>query len=131
MELFTRLFDNGIMCFWEKSNETKEYKIKVSIISNDKDYMILQDTIINDKCYYSLSNLGSGEYKIEVQSVSNEGDILDKEVKKINLVSNSQNLNNMSCVLQTVFEKLEDINLNIGDIKELILQEIFNRRGKI
>ena len=108
MELYRRIIDEGIFVFWEAE---KNYNYELSIYINNVDQKI---RLVNLKIeqginYYSLKNIGSGNYEIEL-NVYDGNKLIETVTKEVTLVSNNQRATEL-------LEKLDDISEKLDDVK--------------
>ena len=130
MELFTRLISEGVFVFWDNPNKYDKFKLKLSIISKEKKYELFDITIPENYYCHSITNIGSGDYEIEIIAYS--GDTLKETVtKKITVLSNTQQLSEIKDKIDSVISSVDSVDTsvsNIGYISEIdsMLSNIFS-----
>ena len=127
MQLYTRLINEGIFIFWNDENGD-EYNLRISIFNGTNKIKILDTKISRGQYFYTLKNIGSGEYEIELNSYKSEK-LIQTEVKKVKLASSSEETVRILDKLTEVCDKLDNISSTIDD--ELsglsILSSIYDR----
>ena len=108
MELFTRLIEEGIFLFWSDEENHDSYKISFSINNMDKMINILTVDVEKNQHYYSLKNVGSGEYEISLSGIKNGGRA-NTLTRKVKLSSSSQRSYETMERLDAIKDKLEEL----------------------
>ena len=115
MQLYTRLINEGIFIFWNDEN-VHDYNLKISIFNGDKKIKILDTIVSKDQCFYTLKNIGSGEYEIELNSFKDDM-LIQTEVKKVKLVSSSEGIVNLLDKLAEIDDKIFSMSLTLTEVK--------------
>ena len=109
MELFTRLIEEGIFIFWSDEENHDSYRLSFSINNMDKMINILTADVENTQHYYSLKNVGAGDYEISLSGIKNGGKATTL-TRKVKLSSSSQRN----------YETMERLDAIKGKLEELI-----------
>lgn len=104
MQLFTRLITEGIFIFWSGEN-TNDYNLKISIFNGNNKIKILDTNLTKEQCFYTLKNVGSGEYEIELNAYKAEK-LIQTEVKKVKLASASEGMMGLLDKLTEICDEL-------------------------
>ena len=109
MELFTRLIEEGIFIFGSDEENHASYRLSFSINNMDKMINILTVDVENTQHYYSLKNVGAGDYEISLSGIKNGGEA-NTLTRKVKLSSSSQRS----------YETMERLDAIKGKLEELI-----------
>lgn len=112
MQLFTRLITEGIFIFWSGEN-TNDYNLKISIFNGNNKIKILDTNLTKEQCFYTLKNVGSGEYEIELNAYKAEK-LIQTEVKKVKLASVAEGTISFLDKLTEIFDKLQSISSKLS-----------------
>lgn len=119
MELFTRLINEGVFVFWKDENEENPHELKISLFNGDVKVCLIKKVIDNGQNFYSLTNIGAGDYEIELTSIK-ENKPTQTVVKKINLTSSIQREVELMDKIQLCADKISLIDSSISEIANLL-----------
>ena len=113
MKIYTRLINEGFFAFWNDDKENT-YNIKVRILVDNQKIVLVNVMLDKGIKYYSMTNIGTGEYEIEVSSYNNS-ELINSEKKTINLISSVQK--------QTeILDSITKLGTQLGETYDLLCE---------
>ncbi len=117
MELFTRLIEEGVFTFWSDEENHDSYRLSFSINNMDKMINILTVDVEKNQHYYSLNNVGAGDYEISFSGIK-DGKVTQTLTRKVKLSSNAQKSHEAMEKLNAINDNLNAINDNLDTMKD-------------
>lgn len=123
MELFTRLINEGVFVFWKDENEENQHELKVSLFNGETKVNLIKKIIEDGQNFYSLTNIGAGDYEIELVSIK-ENKPTQTVVKNIKLTSSTQREVELMDKINICAEKINEIGSIIDIIERRVSYDI-------
>lgn len=112
MELFTRLINEGIFVFWKDEKDENQHELKVSLFNGENKVNLIKKIVESGQNFYSLTNIGAGDYEIELTSIK-ENKPAQTVVKKIKLTSSTQREVELMDKIDAINSKIEELKVDV------------------
>lgn len=119
MELFTRLINEGIFVFWKDEKDENQHELKVSLFNGENKVNLIKKIVKEGQNFYSLTNIGAGDYEIELTSIK-ENKPVQTVVKKIKLTSSTQREVELMDKIDLCSERIKSMVSGMSGIENLL-----------